>query len=851
MIEFRTLGPIGLLGLDGQELRSLLSQPKRLALLAYLAVAGGEAPKRRDTLLGVFWPELDQQHARAALRKALYDLRTALRDGVLPGKGEETLVLDWTAIWCDVAEYESALRGEDWARALELYRGDFLEGFFLSDTPAFEQWMETERSRLRDLASDAALTLAERDGAGNGVVAKRYVRRALELSPDDEGVLRRAIVALDRAGNRAEAVAVYDGFSKRLAEEYEVEPSPETQELIDAVRKREASNGSPAASAIRDLTPERRLSDDVPSDRHRLGSNPKLVLLGALAAILVAVSAFYLLVLRERVPETNRVMVTVFENRTGDERFDIVGKMAADWITRAVGWGNVIPVVSPQTTLRYAPVSGIGEPTESVPTSVRALAENEGAEWVVWGVLSGASDTLSVDIRVGSVISDVPVRLLEPITAGFENPLTAIEIAARETFSVLVELAEPTLAAQSGLQHLLPTFEAYREFLIGIEQTYVARNLPSAREHLQRAVELDTEFSPAAVTLAYVYWASIVEPAADSIARLLQRTRPRLSVADSITLDFVRASVRGDLGQHYQSARRLTEVYPDDEFGWYNFVRAARDLGRYREVVDVLLQLDPTHDVYADHWGILVECYSALGEHEEALAVARKLRQEDEANQYYLMLEFDALVQLGRADEVLELVESIAVSPRRGWYQPATMLFQAGSGLLSAGYDSVGREVLESAVDRFRRLPAQQAGAWGNKNALAEALGMLGRLAEARTVREELVRYPPAHIDPEDVQYQVMNRGPLGVIAAEVGDRQTALATMQWLAAQDDPRLKGLGKIYAAQIAAILGSYDEAVVLIQESITDGISLPRLRAMLDDLGPLRDDPRIEELLAPRG
>src|SRR2546427_8673502 len=71
MIELRMLGRLSLTGADGREVRGLLGQPRRLALLAYLAAASPQGFHRRDTLLALFWPELDQEHARAALRQAL------------------------------------------------------------------------------------------------------------------------------------------------------------------------------------------------------------------------------------------------------------------------------------------------------------------------------------------------------------------------------------------------------------------------------------------------------------------------------------------------------------------------------------------------------------------------------------------------------------------------------------------------------------------------------------------------------------------------------------------------------------------------------------------------------------
>src|SRR5439155_160938 len=83
MIEFRLLGTLHLTDAEGREVKSLLTRPRRLALLAYLAAATPRGFHRRDTLLALFWPELDQEHARAALRQALHVLRGAFGAGMV------------------------------------------------------------------------------------------------------------------------------------------------------------------------------------------------------------------------------------------------------------------------------------------------------------------------------------------------------------------------------------------------------------------------------------------------------------------------------------------------------------------------------------------------------------------------------------------------------------------------------------------------------------------------------------------------------------------------------------------------------------------------------------------------
>src|SRR5204862_175205 len=67
-ISLTTLGTLDLRDGDGREIRPLLQQPKRLSLLLYLAMESPRRFQRRDSLLALFWPDLDTEHARAALR---------------------------------------------------------------------------------------------------------------------------------------------------------------------------------------------------------------------------------------------------------------------------------------------------------------------------------------------------------------------------------------------------------------------------------------------------------------------------------------------------------------------------------------------------------------------------------------------------------------------------------------------------------------------------------------------------------------------------------------------------------------------------------------------------------------
>jgi len=237
VIEFGTLGTLDLRGADGRELHSLLAQPKRIALLAYLCVAQPRGFHRRDTLLGLFWPDSDQEHARTSLRKSLHLLRRALGDNAILSRGDEEVAVDFQLVSCDAVAFEASVKAIRLEQALELYRGDLLAGFFIDEAPEFEQWLHSERTRLRACAARVALALSDQLNAGGNIAAAvTWANRSLELADTDERALHKLIELQCRAGDRAGAIHSYETFVRRLAAEYETEPSVEMRSLIERIR---------------------------------------------------------------------------------------------------------------------------------------------------------------------------------------------------------------------------------------------------------------------------------------------------------------------------------------------------------------------------------------------------------------------------------------------------------------------------------------------------------------------------------------------------------------------------------------------------------------------------------------
>ena len=215
----------------------LVAQPKAIALLVYLALAKPRGLHRRDRIVGLFWPELDQEHARGSLRKTLHRVRQSLGEDAIAGHGAELLGLAPNAVWCDAMQFDVALDEGGLREALDLYTG----GFVAASVPAargFEDWLEHERASYNERAVQCAWKLVERFVADQQLTnASQLARLVARLAPNDERMLRRVLTMLARLGDRAGAIAAYTRFTERLWRDLETRPSADTQRLVDAIQR--------------------------------------------------------------------------------------------------------------------------------------------------------------------------------------------------------------------------------------------------------------------------------------------------------------------------------------------------------------------------------------------------------------------------------------------------------------------------------------------------------------------------------------------------------------------------------------------------------------------------------------
>jgi DNA-binding SARP family transcriptional activator len=181
MLCLRTLGGLGI-ERDDQPLPSPGLRRRVCALLALLA--GHDPPGiSRDKLLTYLWPESDTGPARNNLKQALYSLRQTLGMPLVNCTGG-LLRLDPAHITIDHWRFEAALARGDEAEAAAIYRGIYLNGFYVAGLYELERWMEAERERLARRYMDTLRVLAERaEAESNTLAAAIWWRRLTAADP--------------------------------------------------------------------------------------------------------------------------------------------------------------------------------------------------------------------------------------------------------------------------------------------------------------------------------------------------------------------------------------------------------------------------------------------------------------------------------------------------------------------------------------------------------------------------------------------------------------------------------------------------------------------------------------------
>ncbi|WP_423223085.1 ATP-binding protein [Candidatus Amarolinea aalborgensis] len=207
----------------------------------------------REALAGLLWPEYDDEHARAALRRTLSTLRAAVGEEHLAIDRETVALVPGANLWVDVTEFRARLAAcaqhghpaadacpaclAPLAEAAALYRDDFLAGFSLRDSAEFEDWQFMQVETLRAELAEALDKLARiHSAAGDFAAALASARRWLALDPLREEAHRQVMRLYAWVGQRNAALHQYRECVRILEQELGVPPLAETTELYEAIK---------------------------------------------------------------------------------------------------------------------------------------------------------------------------------------------------------------------------------------------------------------------------------------------------------------------------------------------------------------------------------------------------------------------------------------------------------------------------------------------------------------------------------------------------------------------------------------------------------------------------------------
>lgn len=582
MIDLQVFGTLALTDARGEDIRSVLAQPKRVALLVYLAISRPHGFHRRDTLLALLWPEQDEQHARWALNQALRHLRNALGRDVVTSRGDGEIGIDPRELSCDAAEFERAIEADDLPGALGHYRGDLLEGFHVSGCGEFERWLEEERVWLRQRAARAASALALREeGRGESVAAGHWARQALALSPDNEGEARRLIELLGRVGDRAGAIQAYEEFVRRLRDEYEAEPAPETRALIAAVRARQepalkptpqfsepkslpvADHGGPANDGKQVALMETRAAVR-PSKSRRMRSLALWILL--LASVGAMVWGTWPGRASKATSETSSNTIAVFPFAYhGSPELAYLGEGMVDLLSANLNGAGELRGVEPRAVMALVRQAGAGA---TAPEQIKRIADRLSAGSFVLGEVIETGGRLRISARLRQSGIDEENGLNATVEG---LPTQLFQLVDALTVQLLRARSEGSIPTPGGLAAVTTdSLTALKVYLEG-ERAYRAGRGEQAIKAFQRATEIDTSFALGYYRLAGFAewsgwgWDAEAQEALDRAVRHSQRLGHQHRV-------LIRAMVAHRENRNVEAERLYRQVvtaYPSDFEAWF------------------------------------------------------------------------------------------------------------------------------------------------------------------------------------------------------------------------------------------------------------------------------------------
>jgi DNA-binding SARP family transcriptional activator len=586
VLTLHTLGNVFIAAESGEPLPGAAAQRRTLALLAMLARAG-EGGMSRDKIVGLLWPETDPERARHSLTQALYAARRALQVDDLFAVNADVR-LNRQRLLCDVNQLEAALDAGDLERGVALYTGPFLDGFFLSGSPEFEQWRSVQRDQLEARVGEALerlATAAEADGDYRR--AAEWRKRLSAIRPFDSSNTIKLMTALGESGNRADALRHARVHELLLKEQLDLEPDPAVLELAkqlrgsnsptepassEVVREPQAAGLLPISSPVQPLGSAilRHAEPIIALPRLRLGRwrlAAAMILLVALLAIGITTTRW-----RRAAPEAvqpqlrQKLVVAPFRVVGAASALGYLRDGMVELLSTRLADDTAASAIDPGAVLGAWEAAGFTRPAGVPRDSVVRLAARLGAERVVIGSVVGTPERL---ILRASVIA---------VPAGQEYGRAMVEGPVDSLSALIDGLAAKLLVSQAGEDERLASYTtaslpALRAYLAG-QAAFRREDYDSAIRRYEIALDLDPGFALAALHLAMAADRSNDDQQRHRGLALAWTSRDALNERDLALLVAMagpRFPAASPAVEQVAAWRRPVDFAPNDAESWYSF----------------------------------------------------------------------------------------------------------------------------------------------------------------------------------------------------------------------------------------------------------------------------------------
>ena len=599
-----TLGRLTLVGTGGEEDASLARRRLKLAVLAVLALA--RRPISRDTLLGLFWAEHDEPRARHSLSNALSSLRGALGERSITTRDAEVALDPETPLDVDAVEFIEALENKDFARAVGLYAGSFLEGFHVDESPAFDQWVSRERRRLESLfikaCSEHCGSLAR---SRRWIECEQVASRWLETEPLSADAAIYYLNAIKSPGTRAalaKALEEFEALRTRLNHEFELAPHPSVMELSTRIREQLADAPPEPVVNIR-VTQETKIEPMPPVERiepledtepaalfadYPQPSKPvvpaaksrparkRMVGLAVAATIVLAAIVAKLSIGNRPDGAATRPVIAVLPLplRGGDSASAWLTEGLPEMINGKLAGVSAIDVVPPVQVSAVVRRRG-RELDASLPEAeARDLARRVGASLVAHGSLARDGQNYVLDLTV----HDVRGALVRNFVLNDANPLSLADQAAQRILGAAnVSLGGPRLSDVET-----SSLEAYQLYISSIEHNRAGRWSQGVRD-IEAAIALDSGFIPALRSRLSIATGANDTAMTRRMRALMTRYSYRATEFDRRETELWESVGNGERERSEALGRELVRRYPRDPRGYWALVSILMGHGAFEE----------------------------------------------------------------------------------------------------------------------------------------------------------------------------------------------------------------------------------------------------------------------------